>query len=113
MKAVYGKLAPNYAYPVYYAENGCYGFKQDVRGGFILVDRGMCDFDYKTKNVQQVGGVGTIIINNENQLYEIHGGNDSDQINIPTYLIQRSDGKIIKNLVYEGTPVCVKVLNPN
>ena len=68
-----------------------------VAGKIALVDRGTCNFDIKTKNVQDAGAVGVIVANNVAGVIPM-GGPDPivSLITIPTVMISLADGTAVK-----------------
>ena len=66
----------------------------------IMIDKGSCTLVTKTRNVQKLGGSLVLIINNDNEDIEeisfLNDGTASD-IYIPTVLISKKDGNVIKN----------------
>ncbi len=71
----------------------------------IMIDRGNCTFVTKTRNVQNLGGSLALIINyndeNIDNILMMDDGTSSD-IYIPTIIISKSDGEIIKKYMMEN-----------
>ncbi len=53
--------------------NACEALVGDYTGKIVVADRGACDFIVKAKNVQNAGGVGIIVANNQRQRAVHHG----------------------------------------
>ncbi len=70
-----------------------------------MVDRGNCTFVTKARNVQNVGGLFALIIDNEDEEIDsiilADDGSASD-IYIPTVLISKRDGELIKKFMIEN-----------
>lgn len=70
----------------------------------VMVDRGNCTFVTKARNVQNIGGMFALIVNNNdediNQLIIADDGTGSD-IYIPVVLISKADGEKIKKFMIE------------
>ena len=79
----------------------------------VMLDRGNCTFVTKARNVQRVGGLFALIVNNnDNDIDRIilsDDGTGSD-IYIPTVLISKKDGEILKKYMLENrnSPVSLK-----
>jgi hypothetical protein len=79
----------------------------------VMVDRGNCTFVTKARNVQRVGGLFALIINNNDEDIDKHvipdDGTGSD-IYIPTVLISKKDGEMLKNymLMNRNSPAPLK-----
>jgi len=79
----------------------------------VMVDRGNCTFVTKARNVQRVGGLFALIVNNNDEDIDKHvlfdDGTGSD-IYIPTALISKKDGEMLKNymLVNRNSPAALK-----
>ncbi len=74
-----------------------------VAGKIALVDRGICNFDIKTKNAQDAGAVGVVVANNvANPLVTTMGGADAaivPLITIPSVMISQADGTTVKGQI--------------
>ena len=66
-----------------------------VNGRIALVDRGICAFTVKAKNVQNAGAVGVIIANNVGGSAPALGGADPTVV-IPTISVSQADGVALK-----------------
>jgi hypothetical protein len=86
-----------------------------LNGKIAIVDRGLCTFKSKVKRVQDVGGVGVVIVNN------VSGAapNMADDatitavITIPVVSVSLDDGNIIKSQIASGTVNAFMGLNLN
>jgi len=71
----------------------------------VMVDRGNCTFVTKARNVQIVGGLFALIINNNDddidKIILSDDGTGSD-IYIPTVLISKKDGERLKKFMLEN-----------
>ena len=76
-----------------------------VAGRIALVDRGSCNFDIKTKNVQDAGAVGLIVANNVATALINMAGPDAaivPLITIPSVIISQADGITVKGQLGGG-----------
>ncbi len=75
-----------------------------MSGRIALIDRGNCFFVDKVHNVQQVGAIGAVIVNNAgNQVLSMAGVNSA--ISIPSVFIGQRNGEFIRAAVAEGVVV--------
>ena len=74
----------------------------DVNGKIAVIERGECYFVDKIMNAQNAGAVAVVMINNVDGPPIIMGGNSST-INIPSFMISRSDGQIIMDAMENDT----------
>jgi len=92
--------------------NGCEPFKNEDFSNdplfdddtdmspIILVDRGECPFVTKVKNIEKLGvKLAVIVDNNEEATENLIMADDGrgNQIGIPSYMIRKRDGNIIKD----------------
>ena len=76
--------------------DGCSAFSSSLTGKIALIDRGTCTFVSKTKNAQNAGAIGVIIVDNvSNSTPPDMTGADST-ITIPTISITQASGNTIK-----------------
>lgn len=69
----------------------------NVFGRIVLIDRGTCTFANKVRNAQLAGAVGAIIINNQNNgVISMGGSGNDDDIFIPSIMISKDNGDLIK-----------------
>lgn len=61
---------------------------EQVRGKIVMVTRGTCVFIEKVRNVQKAGGIGAVVINNENTVIQM-GGTD-EFVTTPAVLVSSS-----------------------
>jgi hypothetical protein len=72
-----------------------------VRGKVVLIDRGVCGFAVKTKNAQNAGAFGVIIVNNVAGAAPGLGGSDPT-ITIPTVSVSLAQGTVLKQAVLDA-----------
>eukprot|EP01052_Picozoa_sp_SAG31_P011891 SAG31_NODE_684_length_12833_cov_8.046411_9_plen_483_part_00 len=63
-----------------------------IAGKFALAKRGTTPFDIKARWAQQAGAVGLIIVNDDDNLFEIEESAPTEDLTIPVLLIKASDG---------------------
>lgn len=82
--------------------NGCEPFDGDLSGYIVLVDRGVCNFSLKAKNVSVAGGEVAIIglVTPEGPFVGADGGDRP--IDIPAYMIGMADSDMLKDALEEG-----------
>lgn len=82
---------------------GCEPFEPGSLDGLaVIVDRGICNFTLKTKNILEAGGEFAIIVQNESGP-PFTGGDGGDRpVDIPTYMTFRSDGQQLQAAAAEG-----------
>ena len=80
---------------------GCESYINDslMAGNIAIVRRGECQFGTKALRAQQAGAVACIIINSEEGVIQMAPGDDGNQINIPVFMISKSDGDNLINLM--------------
>lgn len=81
-----------------------------IAGKIALVDRGVCTFVEKVKNVQNVGAVAVIVINNVDGPPFTMGGSDPT-ITIPSVMLSQADGNLLRNRL-STDPVNATLRNP-
>jgi hypothetical protein len=81
-----------------------------LAGKIAVVDRGVCTFVAKVKNVQDAGAIGCILINNTTGAFS-PGGSDPT-ITIPTIAILQTDGAALKTAIAGGPTTVTMRLNP-
>ncbi|MDR8085177.1 PA domain-containing protein, partial [Acinetobacter baumannii] len=68
---------------------------QTVRGKVALVDRGVCDYAVKARNVQAAGAIGMILA--DSVVGEVAGmPGEAPDVTIPSVRITRADGLRLK-----------------
>jgi len=80
-----------------------------MKGRIAIVDRGMCPFAIKARNVQAAGAIGMVVVNNVNDEMITMGGAD-DTIRIPCVLVEMLDGQALEAAVEKGTHVIASLL---
>jgi hypothetical protein len=88
------------------AGDACEALVGDYTGKLVVADRGTCNFTVKAKNVQQAGGVGIIIANNNGSAPFTMGGTDTS-VTIPGVMVSQADGASIKAAA--GTSTTIKL----
>jgi hypothetical protein len=81
-----------------------------LSGKIAVVDRGVCTFVAKVKNVQNAGAIGCILINNAAGAFSPSGSDPT--ITIPTIAILQSDGTALKTAIAGGPTTVTMRLNP-
>ncbi|TVR87172.1 MAG: T9SS C-terminal target domain-containing protein [Saprospirales bacterium] len=74
----------------------------EVEGNIALALRSSCQFSEKALNAQEAGAIAIIIVNNEEGVMSMGGGNLADAIDIPVYMVSLEDGQFLANLIDEG-----------
>lgn len=72
-----------------------------ISGKIVLIDRGSCAFVEKVKNVQDLGAIGAIVVNNLSGDPFAMGGADNS-ITIPAVMIYQSDGNVLRQKMDNG-----------
>lgn len=81
---------------------GCNPLVNDLTGKIAVVYRNTCEFGTKALNAQNAGAVGVIIINREDALVNMGGGNDGLSVQIPVVFISSLDGLTITGAMANG-----------
>ena len=76
--------------------DGCSAFSNSLTGKIALIDRGNCTFVTKTKNAQNAGAIGSVIVDNVSSSTPPGMGGSDSTITIPTVSITLADGNTIK-----------------
>jgi uncharacterized repeat protein (TIGR01451 family) len=87
-----------------------------VAGKIVLVDRGRCAFEQKSKNAQDAGAIGVIIANNAPGLPNINLADDptiTSSNTVPTVAISQENGNAIKGQLSGGQTVNVTLRRVN
>jgi hypothetical protein len=95
--------------------DGCDAFPAGFFTGKIaVIDRGTCTFKTKTRNAQDAGAVGVVIVNNAPGSPAPGLGDDASivtPITIPTVSLTQSDGNLIKAQLASGVNGTLKLDN--
>ena len=67
-----------------------------LTGKIAVVDRGSCNFQLKVINAQSAGAMGVIVVNNRTGQPSFMGGDGSAPPTIPSVMVSKSDGALIK-----------------
>jgi len=70
-----------------------------VSGKIAMIDRGVCGFAVKTKNAQDAGAIGVIMVNNAAGSPPPGLGGVDPTIGIPTVMITQADGSLFKSFL--------------
>lgn len=93
--------------------DGCQTFTNNVNGKIALVDRGTCDFVIKTRNAQNAGAIGVIIVDNVRADTCTPPGLgatlDTSDIVIPTVGLRASDGDLLKTQLSANVNVAARL----
>lgn len=74
--------------------------------GIALLLRGDCEFGQKVRNAELAGALAVLIIDNKDELVEtVLMGAHSPDISIPSFLIAKQDGELLKSYVEIGEVV--------
>jgi Zn-dependent metalloprotease len=88
--------------------NGCtppFTNAAQIAGNIALVDRGVCGFAVKVKNLQNAGAVGVVVANNVAGLLTMAGADPT--ITIPSLIISQANGNTVKTFLSAGQTVNV------
>ena len=91
---------------------GVGGVSPAVSGKIALVDRGTCAFTEKAKNVQNAGGLGTIVANNVGGTATFVMGGTDATIVIPSVMISQNDGAALRTLTAPNGTMRLKAVQP-
>ena len=80
----------------------CTNFGPSATGKIAVIDRGDCTFVNKVKNAQLAGAIGVIMIQSLPDFPFTMGGTDAT-ITIPSVMISKADGELLKNQIAQGT----------
>lgn len=78
-------------------------------GKIAVIRRGDCNFDSKVLNAQNAGAIGVIIVNNNGTLITMSG--DDPNVNIPSVLIEMTEGEAIIAALTAGTVINGTIIN--
>ncbi|KAK4793966.1 hypothetical protein SAY86_011960 [Trapa natans] len=84
--------------------NGCSNSSVKLSGSIALSMRGECDFTTKAETAQAGGAAALLVINNEEDLFEMACPNDTSSLNIsiPVVMVTSSTGDSLKSMVGSG-----------
>jgi extracellular elastinolytic metalloproteinase len=91
--------------------NACEPLVGTYTGTIVVADRGACDFTAKAKNVQNAGGVGLIVANNNGSAPFTMGGADAS-VTIPAVMVSQTDGAAIKAAAGTSTTIRLNPVQP-
>lgn len=86
---------------------GCQAFTNSsaIKGQIALIDRGTCTFLEKVQFAQNAGAKAVIVVNNTTSAIITMGGTGGAGITIPSIMISKADGDLIKNTLKGGQSV--------
>ncbi len=84
-------------------EDGCQGIDNtaQLNGNIAVIRRGNCAFTTKVINAQNAGAIAVIIVNTNNGLFAMGGGNGA--ITIPAVMVNLADGNTLINEMATNT----------
>ena len=88
-------------------QNGCAAFADDIdfTGKAVIIDRGACNFTTKVLNAQDKGASFVIVANNKPDDGAFNMGGADDKVTIPSVMISKEDGDLIKAALAKGDVV--------
>ncbi|CAN1778187.1 Signal peptide peptidase-like 2 [Linum perenne] len=94
--------------------NCCITPKKKFAGDVILVNRGNCTFTAKAINAEAAGASAVLIVNDENELYEmVCDADETDlDISIPVVMIPKDAGVFLEKLLSSNASVSVQMYSP-
>jgi signal peptide peptidase-like protein 2B len=104
------RLAVNFSKPL----NSCSTYSSELSGFIALSPRGGCDFTTKAKFAQLGGAAGLLVINDEEELFEMvcSKNGTSIDITIPVVMISKSGGDVLNKSIATGGRVEMLVYAP-
>lgn len=82
--------------------DACQNIVNNVAGKIVLVDRGTCTFESKAQRVENAGGVGLLVANNQPAGLPGMGDDGAIVANIPAFGISQADGTALKASLMNG-----------
>jgi hypothetical protein len=85
--------------------DGCTALTNTVTGKIVVVDRGNCSFKTKALNIQNAGGIGMLLVNNQASASPPAMGDDANltaTITIPSLSVTDIEGALIKSEIGNG-----------
>ncbi|MBI1306070.1 MAG: T9SS type A sorting domain-containing protein [Bacteroidetes bacterium] len=76
----------------------------DISGNIAVIDRGGCNFDDKVLYAQNAGAIAVVMINNVSGSAIVMGG-DATNVNIPSVMISKADGDLLKSTMSTNSVV--------
>ncbi len=74
----------------------------DMKGKVAIIDRGTCEFGFKSLNAQKAGAIAVLICGFDNSRVNMGGGEVGDQVSIPVFYAPRNECVKIRALT-EGS----------
>lgn len=81
---------------------------KDAKGKIVVVTRGVCHFNVKVANAEAAGAAGVIVINSDDKMFRMGGGNEEAPQEIPSYLITKTDGDLLRALFKDSAGLGAK-----
>ncbi|KAF0685966.1 Aste57867_22218 [Aphanomyces stellatus] len=80
---------------------GCTEFNEDdlaliSNKTCVILDRGVCSFEVKSRNVQAAGAAGLVLVSNSEEVVRPVAHVDDGDIEIPTVMVRKSGGDLIR-----------------
>ncbi|XP_059653340.1 signal peptide peptidase-like 2 [Cornus florida] len=93
----------------------CSSSSSKLSSSVVLSPRGDCDFTTKAEVAQSGGAAGLLVINDEEDLFEMGCSNNDTTINItiPVVMISKSEGEAINRSMAGGGRVELLIYSPN
>ncbi len=90
---------------------GCITPSISLANKIVLIDRGSCNFVDKVSNAELAGAIGVVVVNNQaGDPFSMSGNNSV--INIPSLMISRDDGDIIRAALSGNVNVTINFDTP-
>jgi hypothetical protein len=90
--------------------DACTASLTDLTGKIALIDRGVCSFTVKVKNAQNAGAVAALIADDAPTLPPVPLGGADPTIAIPSGLITRADGALMKANLAGGVSATLRTV---
>ena len=75
----------------------------EIADKVALLQRGICDFEVKLRNVEAAGAAAALVFNNQSDLIVMSGTRDA--VNIPAVMIGQADGQLLFDELQNDRPV--------
>lgn len=88
------------------AADGCEPAVGFPAGRIALVDRGSCEFKFKTATAEAAGAVGVVIVNLQDDFpIQMGSGSTGGPVTIPAVSVGRSDGQRLRDALADGVVI--------
>ncbi|MFK5959684.1 MAG: hypothetical protein QM495_12555, partial [Lutibacter sp.] len=81
----------------------------EISGNIAVIDRGSCTFVSKVLNAQDAGAIAVLVINNAAGPPISLGGTEDGTITIPSLMISKADGDLIKQQLTTGVNISIEM----